>query len=224
MNDQQRRRQERGTRVRDFAAANSAAFANGKAAQTSTRIAQLVTQTETLGAAHETNARTVRAGVSGKREARDALRNLLRAIARTARAISLDDPALKDTFRLPANNPSNQLLLDTARSFHTEAAARKDQFIEYGMSANFLADLQTKIDDFERHANEQHTGTSARAATRAGIGAALDELDDEIARFDTIVRNKFAADPAMLAAWETARRLERAPQKRKATQPVAPAK
>lgn len=225
MNNKLRRRQERGARVRDFAATQSKTFPDGKAAQTIARITTLVAESERLGAARETNIRNVRASTSGKSEARAALRTLLSAIGRTARAISLDDPDSKDQFRLPGNNPSNQLLLDTARSFLAAATPRKDQFIAYGMSSDFLADLAARIEAFEGHANQQHTGASARAADNAALVATLDALDAEVARFDTIIRNKFAADPATLAAWETAHHLERTLPKRKpAPPPPAPPK
>ena len=215
MNDRQRRRHERAIRVRDFAAEHSDLIPAGKAVQAVTRIGQLVAQVETLGATHATSDRTARAGAAGKNVARTELRAMLSAIARTARTISLDEPTLPDTFRLPTANPNNQTLLDTARSFLAAATPLKPRFVEYNLSDNFLTALQAKIGEFEESASRQTVGTSARAANSAAIDVALAEGDEQIARLDAVLRNKFAADPATLTAWESARRLERAPQKRK---------
>ena len=222
MNDTQRRRHERGLRVRDFAVEHSSSIPAGKAAQAVTRIGQLVEQVATLGASHATNARNARAGTSGKGMAREELHDILSAIARTARTISLDDPTFTDMFRMPARNLNDQTLLDTARSFQTAATPLKPRFVEYGMDDNFLTTLTAKLGAFEESASQQNTGVSSRAADSAAINAALNELDDEIARLDAVVRNKFTADPAMLTAWDAARHLERPPRKRKAQPPPPP--
>lgn len=215
MNDQQRRRYERGARVRDFAETVKSSFpAGSKGAESAARVKELVERVTALDASRATNTRAAREGTSGKGEAREALRALLSQISRTARAISLDDPALKDRFPLPGGNPNAQALVSTARSFLAEATPLKTQFVEYGMSDDFPEALAAKIDDFESHATRQHTGVSARAADAAAIDAALDDLDDEITRFDTIARNRLDGNVAALAGLQSARRVERAPRVR----------
>ena len=221
MNDEQRRRFERGARMRDFAETVKSSFpAGSRGARSAAHIAELVERVASLDAARATNIRAAREGTSGKNETRERLREWLSQISRTARAISLDDDALKNRFRLPGGNPNAQTLVSAARSFLAEAAPLKTQFVEYGMPSDFVEALTALIADFEGHATRQHTGVSARAATGAAIDAALDELDDEVARFDVIARNRFAKDPGSLAALQSARRFERAPRRRGA--PAAP--
>lgn len=211
MNDSQRRRYERGARVRDFAETVKSSFpAGSKGAQSAARVRELVERVAALDASRATNTRAAREGTSGKGEAREALRALLSQISRTARAVSLDDPALKEKFRLPGGNPNTQALVSASRSFLAEATPLKAQFVGYGMGDDFLEALAAKIADFEGHATRQHTGASARVADAAAIDAALDDLDDEIARFDTISRNTLADNAAALAALQSARRVERA--------------
>ena len=82
------------------------------------------------------------------------------------------------------------------------------------MSDDFLEALAAKIADFESHATRQNTGVSARVADTAAIDAALDDLDDEITRFDTIARNRLDGNVAALASLQSARRVERAPRVR----------
>lgn len=230
MNDRQTRRYERGVRAADFAESVKTSFpAGSKGADSIARIKELVKRVAALDASRDTSARTARAGTAGKVEAREALRALLSQISRTARAIALEDPALKERFRLYDGNPNAQALLATARSFLAEAAPLKERFVEYGMGADFLEVLGAKIADFEAHATRQHAGTSQRAADRAALDDALEALDEEVARFDAIARNKFAADPGLLAAWAAAGRVERTPRRRAGgespplDQPSAPA-
>jgi hypothetical protein len=183
----------------------------------------LVDQLSALDASHASNKRAAREGTSGKSDAREQLRAMLKRISHTSHAAGLDDPALRDHFRLPVANPNSQALLSTARSFLAEAAPLKSRFVEYGLDSGFLDALGAQITAFESFASQQNTGTSARKANSAAIDAALDSLDAEIARLDAIIGNKFADDPAQLAAWQSARRLERAPRKTKGTTGTPPA-
>lgn len=216
MNDRSRKRLRRGESVRDFTLNLPQPFpAGSKGAESVARIGQLIERVNALGASSATNARTLRAVVDAKADARKELREALRAISRTARAIGLDDPDLKDKFRLPGGTLTDQLLLSTARSFVAEATPIKERFVAYGMSADFADALGQKIAAFEGHASVHHASRSARASDNASVAAALDELDTEIERLDAVMRNTFAQDPATLAAWEIARHLERASKKRK---------
>ena len=110
---------------------------------------------------------------------------------------------------------SDQLLLSTARSFVTEAAPLKERFVAYGMGADFPETLGQKITAFEEQAALHHARRGTRASGNAAVTDLLDELDREIERLDTVMRNTFAADPATLAAWDIARHLERLPKRRK---------
>jgi hypothetical protein len=216
MNDRNRKRLRRGQSARDLMSSLADSFAAGsKGAESVARIIELVESINALDASSATNARTLRAALDAQDGARKELRNLLRTISRTSRPVGIDDPALKDKFRMPTGSMSDQVLLSTARSFVLEATPIKDRFVAYGMSANFPDALAEKITALEGQASLHHTSKGARASDNAAATAALDELDREIERLDTIMRNTFAADPATLAAWDIARHLERIPKKRK---------
>jgi hypothetical protein len=216
MNDRNRKRLRRGESVRDFTSKLASSFPVGsKGAETITRINQLVERVYTLDASSASNARALRTALEGKETAHKELHDALRAISRTARAAGIDDPAMREKFRLPSGNLSEQALLSTARSFLTEAAAVKDRFVAYGMSADFLDALGEKITALEGHASLHHTSKGARASDNASVAAALDELDREVERLDAIMRNTSASDPSTLTAWEMARHLERIPKRRK---------
>src|SRR5205085_2823897 len=104
--------------VRDFANTIAAGFPTGsKGAQAVAKINQLVEQVNALDASFRTNARTARAGTSAKTDVSGELEEMLRAFKRTARAVGMDDPEVKNKFRLPAGALSQQALVSTARSF-----------------------------------------------------------------------------------------------------------
>src|SRR5256714_7281987 len=217
MNDRGRKRLRRGERVRDLATSLKAAFPEGsKAAASIAKIIQLIERIKAHDISSVTNAREI-ANVSGaKGDARKELRDILRVIARTARTVGMDDPELKGKFRMPKGSLSDQALLSTARSFVAEATPLKERFVAYGLSADFVNTYGQKIAAFEERSVRHNTSRSARASDNAGVAAALDELDAEVERLDTIMRNTFADDHETLAAWDLARRLERLPQRHKA--------
>jgi len=221
MNDRQRRRVERLVRSRDFATTRSASLpptsVGGKALA---NIIPRIEGIENLEAARSTSARNVQHGTSGRRDARNALYAHLGNISDTAATIALDFPEFKDKFRRPFNRPNDQTLLGIARSFHAEATLNKARFVEYDLPENFLDKLKELIEDFEEAVNQQNVGKGGRRANSVAIDAALDTAEKDLERLDTAMRNRFADDPATLAAWESARRLQSAPKKPKA--PVPP--
>ena len=216
MNDRGRKHLRRSERVRDLATSLKSAFPEGsKGAASIEKITQLIEHIKTLDTSSVTNAREI-ANVSGaKGDARKELRDILRTISRTARTVGMDNPEVKGKFRMPKNNLSDQALLSTTRSFVEEATPFKDSFVAYGLSADFVNTYGQKIAAFEERSVRHNTSRSARASDNAGVAAALDELDAEVERLDTIMRNTFADDPETLTAWDLARRLERLPQKHK---------
>src|SRR5947209_19396244 len=177
MNDRNRKRLRRGESVRDLTSNLTQAFHEGsKGAEIIAKINQLVERINAHDASSATNSRTLRAVVDAKDGARKELLNFLRTISRTARTVGMDDPAIKDKFRLPVGSMSDQLLLSTARSFVAEATPLKDRFVAYGMSADFPQALEQKITAFEGHVSLHHTSKGARASDHASASAALDEL------------------------------------------------
>lgn len=221
MNDRQRRRFERLARSRDVAATHSDAFpANSVGGKALANISSKLAEIETLDAARSTGERNYQHGTSIKRDKREALRKLLAAMSETAATMALDFPEYKDRFRRPTSNFNDQNILTTARSFHTEATPDKARFIEYNMPADFLEKLNELIEDFEGAVNQQNVGKGGRRANSVAIDAALDAGEKDLERLDTAMRNRFADDPATLAAWESARRLQSAPKKPKAPAPA----
>ncbi len=102
-----------------------------------------------------------------------------------------------------------------ARSFAANAIADKSRFLDYDLPADFLDTHNAAIEDFEEAVNQQNEGVATRKGARASLEDALTRAEEELERCDTALRNR-VKDAGTLSAWESARRLERAPQKQKA--------
>jgi hypothetical protein len=213
MNDVQRRRHERSNRVISFCQQLAEPFPpNSRGATALASLADATEQSEELDAAQSTHRRDAQQGTSRRKEFREKLRELLRAINKTTRAIGKENAAVRDKFGTSVSRLDDQSLLSVARSYLAEATPIKALFLEYDMPANFLETLSSTINDFEQAVSQQNTGAGGRTQARAGIDELQERSDDELEKLDTVMRNKFRSDPAMLAAWENARRMERAPR------------
>jgi hypothetical protein len=224
MDNSELRRFDMFTRLRDFGAAHASAFPaaslGGRSfAEINTVIEALTSQT----VAKSSGLAAARQSTSGKAVARAVLRDEMEMMTRTARAMAIDTPGLDDKFRLPRSN-ADQVLLTAARTFRTDAEPLKAEFIEHDMPADFLGTLDSLISDFEQQIVGGHQSSEAHVAASAAIDAEIERGMNAARRLDSIVRNKFHNDPAMLAAWESARHIERVPRKapKKPAAPVPP--
>jgi hypothetical protein len=224
MNDTQRRRFERLARAGSFASARTADFPEtSRGGQAIARLRNIVSQLEIFDTSRVANAGVSKQGTSAKQGEREALRRQLGAMTDTAETIGLDFPEVRGSFRRPRPNTNDQTLLSTARAFAAAAAPLKSRFVEYDMPDDFLEQLNASITNFEQAIVRQNSGTGARVAANASLEEALRRGEQELERLDTSVRNKFREDPATLAAWESARHIERSRRSRSngGAQPVS---
>jgi len=159
--------------------------------------------TQSSGVSSAQQATASRAG------AREALRDAMQAVSRTARAIAFNMPGLENKFRFPRSG-SDLALLAVARAFAADALPLKDEFVRHEMPESFLEDLQADIADLERAIGGQNTGRGTHVFATASIDEQIERGMNAVRRLDAIVRNKFRDDAATLAAWGSARHVERA--------------
>ena len=145
----------------------------------------------------------------------------MEAINRTARALALSSPGLDKRFSFPRGN-NDQALLTTARSFLANAAPLKAEFLRNELPADFLERLAARIQSFEQNIAVQNQSRGARVTATSAIKNVVARGLNVLRQLDAVVRNKFAADPATLAAWESASHIERAsrPARRKSPAPT----
>lgn len=101
----------------------------------------------------------------------------------------------------------------------------KAEFIKRGLPATFVEDLTGAVSELEQTVSQKIQNRDARISSTATVKALVSEGVVVVRELDPIMRNVFAADPAALAAWESARRVERTPRRRKAAEetPTPPA-
>lgn len=226
MNDNQRRRFERGSRVDAFMKANAADFpAGSKGAEAAARLSVELAALAALDVEKAASAGTRRQNSGGRRELRESLRAQLAAVRDTAEIIGREHAEVRGLFpRMQADN-SDQTLVALARSYAEAATPHKARFFEYEMSADFIERLKADADKLEAQMTRQTEGRGASVSTNASIEDTLERADDLAERLDVVARNKYHQQPAKLAAWESAHRLERAARtKRTADAPATPGK
>ncbi|MDT4898036.1 MAG: hypothetical protein QOH25_3113 [Acidobacteriota bacterium] len=125
-------------------------------------------------------------------------------------------PNIGNSFRVPNNN-GDEALLNAARAFVAAATPLKVEFTRRELPESFLDDLNTSIDQFESAVNSRNLNTEKRVSATASIKNALERGMRLRRELDAIVRNKFRADAAKVAAWESASRVERPPRRKKTT-------
>ena len=146
----------------------------------------------------------------------------LKEINLAANAFKEEVPAGSDLkFRMPRNR-SHQSVLATAQAFHDDAVPLEAKFIEYGLDKNFLADLQTLIDNIKTAQSSADSSEEQKAAATGGLIDAARRGMANSRKLNAIVRIKYADNPQKLASWTVASHLEKAPKKKAATNPTPP--
>jgi hypothetical protein len=148
--------------------------------------------------------------------ASEALRENMKAVARTARVMALDMPGLENKFRLPRSG-SVPALLQAARAYAADALPLKAGFIRHEHPETFIEELETQIAALERAMGDQNTKRDAHISATASVETLIERGVNAVRRLDAIVRNKFRDDSATLAAWESARHVESPSRTRKRT-------
>jgi len=158
------------------------------------------------------------AGTMSRAAAREALREDIEAIVRTAHVIGEDKPGFDDKFRMPRGS-NDQAMLDLAMGIAAIVAdaAVKAEFINHAMPADFVEDLNGDIAAMQEAIAAQSSGVAGRKSA----GVSIDETDSRgmstARKMDVLVRNFYRNNAAVLSEWETARHVERAPRRKKKT-------
>jgi hypothetical protein len=212
MNDRERNRYNMLVKAQQFGVENSADMPNGSiGAESLVEIASGIEGLRTNSAMQTSNAATQ---TSNRKSAiRDAIRNKLKTISRTAKAIAIDKTEFNQVFRSPASN-NDQTLISTARSFVAEATKIKADFIKYGLPEDFIADLQDDVTLFEQTLSESAATKIESASAVAAIDENMRKSMNAFHRLDAFYKNIYQNNPIKLAAWTLASHVERIAKKK----------
>lgn len=210
MDDNQNRIHQMANRVRELNAQRLADFSEtGVARQLFNELIAAIADVQRLGEAQVTGIGQAQQGTRSRREARAALQRAVDAIFRIARIMGLEAQ-----FKRPPND-TEEALLNTARSYATNAVPLKAQFIAHEMPADFIDDLNEDIADLETTIASQGNAVGDHVSASAALDDALDRCVDNVRKQDAIMKNKYANDAGALAEWISASHIERAPRRKK---------
>jgi hypothetical protein len=192
------------THVVDFGTRNVNLFASDTGAKTI--LETLATGVETLSrqsGAWMASKTALRNGRTAKDAARESLKNYLTRAAQLSRALH------SDKLQFPAS-PTNQNLIDSGKGFLLEADSMKKEFVEHGLSATFVSDLEAAVRNLEKSIQDCRDATGRRSASLRKWDDTLGETLDALGRFDILVSNALENDPAALTSYAIARTIRRA--------------
>lgn len=174
------------------------------------RLAEAVSQIETLGGVQSSQAARQSTGV--KDDALNRLIKLLQKMNRAANSLAEDVDGIEDLFRMPRRR-SEAIWLSTARAFHTDSAPFEAEFEDFDLTKTFRADLLALIAEVEQAKKSGDVAEEQKGGAGGGIAAAITEAGKLSRRLNNIVLNKYADDAQKLAAWAIASHLEAAPKR-----------
>ncbi len=219
MSDIGRRQFNMGIRVRVFGDGNAADFpVDSLGHRNFSEVNEALLMMEAGGATQTSGVSKQR--TSNKATTRGELREHLTPIARTAKAIGVDDESISELFKL-STAKNDQTLLATARSFLANGTPLKARFIEYGHPETFLADLEAAIKSFEKAMAEQGDAQNNRVGATASVDEGMERLMKAVRRLKAIVPNIYAHNSTKLAEWTSAVHVEKA-DKKKVEKPEQP--
>ena len=129
----------------------------------------------------------------------------VKAIVRIAEGLRGKVPGM-GVFKLPSRSLSSDALFHAAEAIRTTAAVYKDVFVEHGLPADFLDQLDAATTalgasvDARGVARSRVTGASSGLASDLALGRQI------VTIIDASLIHALKADPALLASWRQAKR------------------
>lgn len=220
MKASQRRKLDKFQRESRFMADFAADFpTNSPGNKTATELNDIIAEVEDFAAQQISGRDSARQETSVKDDHFDDLMEIIINMNRAANAFAEEVPGANQKFRMPRPR-SQPNVIATAQSFLSDAQPLKTKFIEYGLEADFLEDLQATMTAVKNRASEADSAEGLQTGATGGLIDALPRGMDVSRKLDAIVKIKYRNNPSMLAAWTTASHLERAPVRAKEPAPV----
>ena len=131
----------------------------------------------------------------------------LRPIAKIATAMLGGSPGIDKATRLPSPTiPTTKLLAD-AIAFRGAATPYETTFVEHGLSADFLTQLDASIEELRQAKGANDRTKQQRVAAKEGIAEELARGRQAVEMLDAIVKARFAGNREVLAVWRSAKKV-----------------
>jgi hypothetical protein len=158
--------------------------------------------------ATEQASQTGQATLAAKDEAeqRHELRSLhLKAIVRVAGALRGKVPGM-GVFKLTDRSLSSDTLVHAAEAMRTTAAVYKDVFVEHGLPADFLDQLDAATTALEASVDARGVARAKVSGASSGLVSDLSLGRQIVTMIDASLSHALKADSPMLASWRQAKR------------------
>jgi hypothetical protein len=213
MNTRNRRRLEMGKRALSSSNAHPHTSAGYVAAVG--RLADLISRAEQLDAQQRDGLLTAQAANARKRELRRRVRQAhLEHVERVATVAARDLPELGGKFVVNPRGASYLAFRTAARSLQAEAVSHKDVLVTHGLVDTVLDDLAKALDEFDQVSQQAAEAREAHVTASARLDIVAGEIMETVRVLDGVNRVRFANDPDLLAAWESASNLLGGPVQR----------
>jgi hypothetical protein len=139
-------------------------------------------------------------------------------LSSVAQLASVEDPDLTQKFAFPADANSNLGFQTAASSMAAEAQTRNELLMKHGLSEEVLTALENTLEEFQTVVKQGAAGRMAHVGASAELVTVAEEVVHVVKVMNGLIRLRFAKEPELLAAWESASNVVATP--RSATQPA----
>jgi hypothetical protein len=157
---------------------------------------------------------TAKMGAGQRKLVRKHIYNYLAALHTSAEILGRKHPGFEQNFPSPSGKDDNELLAD-ARAVVLKAIDNKTLFLGRGIELAFLESGEAFITDFEESLDTSYDALSSRGEAVGSKKSAYDLADEYFDSLNDFVKNFYRDQPAKLAAWKIATRIERPAKKKK---------
>ena len=169
--------------------------AGGAARQLYADLQAAVIEVEQQAAAHGAGRSDAKQGTQTLNEAREALLADLFAIREAAKVMGVENK-----FPYPARN-NDELLLQMAGVYATNALPLQAQLITHELPADFLDDLTAGVAAFQSTIAERGNAVGDHIAERRELDDALARGVEDVRDLTSLMKVKYANNPGKLAEW-----------------------
>ena len=138
------------------------------------------------------------------------LRDHMAPVARIAQAELPNDPEL-EALKMPLGKPSIERLRAAALGMAKAAEPFADVFVKSGLPSDFIAQLVASANATVATIGNRKQSKVNRIGATKGIRTTLSQARKTVRALDALVTSAAKDDPALLAAWKSAQRVELLP-------------
>jgi hypothetical protein len=121
-----------------------------------------------------------------------------------AEVAAVEEPEVRQKFVFPSDATTYLAFQTAANGLAAEAESRKELLMKHGLSEEVLSGLRVALDEFEGAVEQGAAGRLARVGASAELVAVAEEVVQVVKVMNGLIRLRFANQPELLAAWESA--------------------